>query len=109
MAHSFRQNLVYLGDRSLSRMTKSTEQQWWLYLLGCKDGRTYVGIAIDVRARFDKHCAGTASKFTRSNPPIAILGAEPLPSKSEALKAEHALKRLSRPERLAWAREHSFV
>jgi putative endonuclease len=77
---------------------------WWLYLLACKDGRTYVGIAIDVDARFQAHLSGKGARFTRSNPPLAVLGAQSFATKSEALKAEAALKKLPREQRLAWAR-----
>jgi putative endonuclease len=81
---------------------------WWLYLLCCADGRTYAGVAIDLQARFDRHLAGKGAKFTRSNPPVALIGAQPFESKSEALRAEHALKKLNRPERLEWARLHPY-
>jgi putative endonuclease len=80
-------------------------QSWWLYLLACRDGRTYAGIAIDVAARFAVHISGKGAKFTRSNPPTHVLGARAYASKSEALKAEAALKKLNRTQRLAWARE----
>jgi len=80
-------------------------QCWWLYLLACRDGRTYAGIATDVAARFAAHSSGKGAKFTRSNPPVRVLGAQAFASKSEALKAEAALKKLGRMEKLAWARE----
>jgi len=80
-------------------------QCWWLYLLLCRDGRTYAGIATDVAARFAVHSSGKGAKFTRSNPPVRVLGAQAFSSRSEALKAEAALKRLSRAERLSWARK----
>lgn len=80
-------------------------QSWWLYLLVCRDGRTYAGIAIDVAARFAAHSSGKGAKFTRSNPPVRVLGAQPFDSRSEALKAEAALKKLDRAKRLAWARK----
>jgi putative endonuclease len=76
---------------------------WWLYLLACKDGRTYAGIALDVEARFQAHCAGKGARFTRANPPLEILGAQSFATKSEALKAEAALKKLPRADKLAWA------
>jgi putative endonuclease len=78
-------------------------QCWWLYLLACRDGRTYIGITIDVAARFAAHSSGKGAKFTRSNPPVRVLGARAFASKSEALKAEAALKKLDRTEKLAWA------
>jgi putative endonuclease len=82
-------------------------QCWWLYLLACRDGRTYAGIAIDVAARFDLHCQGKGAKFTRSNPPVRILATQAFPTRSEALKAEAALKKLDRSARLAWARSQA--
>jgi putative endonuclease len=78
---------------------------WWLYLLVCRDGRTYAGIAIDVAARFAAHSSGKGAKFTRANPPVRVLGAQPFTSKSEALKAEAALKKFNRAGKLAWARK----
>lgn len=78
-------------------------QSWWLYLLLCRDGRTYFGITTDVAARFAVHASGKGAKFTRSNPPVRVLGARPFANKSEALKAEAALKKLDRTQRLAWA------
>lgn len=79
---------------------------WWLYLLACRDGRTYTGIATDVAARFAAHSRGKGAKFTRSNPPISVLGTRAFANKSEALKAEAALKKLDRTGKLAWARMH---
>lgn len=76
---------------------------WWLYLLACADGRTYAGIALDVDARFQLHAAGKAAKFTRANRPLRVLAAQPFESRSEALRAEHALKRLPQPQKLEWA------
>jgi putative endonuclease len=79
-------------------------RNWWVYLLVCRDGRTYAGIATDVAARFEAHSRGKGAKFTRSNPPVRVLGTQAFATKSEALKAEAALKKLDRAARLAWAR-----
>ena len=84
-------------------------QSWWLYLLVCRDGRTYAGIATDVAARFAAHSSGKGAKFTRANPPVRVLGVQAFASRSEALKAEAALKKLDRTKRLAWAREWTPV
>lgn len=82
---------------------------WWLYLLACRDGRTYIGITLDVAARFRVHVDGKGAKFTRSNPPTSILGAQPFPDKSLAMKAEYALKQLDRSEKLQWARQWPYA
>jgi putative endonuclease len=80
-------------------------QCWWLYLLVCRDGRTYAGIATDVAARFAAHSSGKGAKFTRGNPPVRVLGAQAFASRSEALKAEAALKKLDRTKKWAWAQK----
>jgi putative endonuclease len=82
---------------------------WWLYLLACADGRTYAGIALDVTERFRVHAAGKGSKFTRANPPLRILGAQPFADRSQALQAEYALKRLERPDKLRWAQRWTWA
>jgi putative endonuclease len=84
---------------------QNTDECWWLYLLACEDGRTYAGIALDLNARFAAHASGKGARFTRSNRPVKILGAQSFASKSAALKAEYALKQLDRPARLVWAQQ----
>ncbi|MGH8175164.1 MAG: GIY-YIG nuclease family protein [Steroidobacter sp.] len=86
------------------RPPSAVHRAWWLYLLACRGGRTYAGIALDVDARFKAHLGGKASKFTRANPPLKILGAQAFATRSEASKAEYVLKQLSRPAKLEWAR-----
>ena len=82
---------------------------WWLYLLACSDGRTYTGIALDVAARFRAHVAGKGSKFTRANPPLRILGAQPFADRSQAQQAEYALKQLQKLDKLQWAHRWTWA
>jgi putative endonuclease len=89
------------------RHVEAKAKTWWVYLLACRGGRTYAGIAIDVNARFLLHRSGKGAKFTRANPPRKVLGAQAFPNRSEALKAEYALKQLDRAAKLAWARRWS--
>lgn len=68
---------------------------WYLYVLECAGGRLYTGIARDPQSRYKAHASGKGAKFTRSYPPIRILMTMPYDSRSDALKAEYALKKLS--------------
>lgn len=77
-------------------------QAWWLYVLECRGGVLYTGIAKDVEARFGMHVKGNGARFTRMNRPLRILARACVPTRSEALRAEHALKRLPRAEKLRW-------
>jgi len=68
---------------------------WFLYLLECRDGSIYTGIAVDVQARFLRHASGKGARYTRSRPPRRVLAVVAYPDRSSALRAEHAMKRLS--------------
>lgn len=68
---------------------------WYLYLLECRGGRIYTGITVDVESRVAAHRAGKGAKFTRAYPPTRLLGVQPHPDRSEASKAEYAVKRLT--------------
>lgn len=79
---------------------------WFLYVLECERGVLYVGIATDVEARFAKHASGKGAAFTRINRPVRVLGAAPFPDRGGATRAERALKKKSRAQKLAWANEN---
>ncbi len=68
---------------------------WFVYVIECRDGSLYTGIAVDVEKRFAKHAAGKGGRYTRSHPPLRVLASFPCADRSVALKAEHAIKKLS--------------
>ena len=86
-------------------------QRWWLYVLECEGGVLYTGIAKDVDTRFEAHRNGAGAMFTRLNRPVRILGRALLHTRSQALRAEFALKQLTRAAKLAWCERglQSFV
>ena len=67
---------------------------WFVYVLECRGGVLYTGIAVDVDARYAKHVAGRGARFTRANPPHRIVAAFACRDRSQATRAEMALKRL---------------
>jgi predicted GIY-YIG superfamily endonuclease len=70
--------------------------RWMLYLLRCRDGSLYAGITIDLARRVAQHEGGTASRYTRSRRPVALVYRESCASRSDALKREYAVKALTR-------------
>ncbi len=68
---------------------------WFAYVIECRDGSLYTGIAVDVAKRYAEHAAGKGARYTRSHPPARLLAAFPHPDRSSALKAEHAIRQLS--------------
>jgi putative endonuclease len=77
-------------------------QPWVLYLLECAGDRLYAGITNDLSARFAAHRAGRGARFTKAFPPLRIVAACELPSRSHALKAEYALKQQPRSGKVAY-------
>lgn len=71
------------------------QKPWFLYLIECADGSIYTGITVDVAARYAAHCAGRGARYTRSHPPVKLLGFEQHPDRSTASKAEYRIKRLT--------------
>ncbi len=72
-----------------------------VYLARCADGSLYCGIARDVAARIAAHDAGRGARYTRGRGPLEVLLVRRCRDKSAALRIEHAIKRLSRSEKLA--------
>jgi putative endonuclease len=76
---------------------------WFVYMIECAGDRIYTGIAVDVAARFEKHCNGRGAAFTRINKPVRVLAAMPCGSQGDATREEYALKQLLRAQKLQWA------
>jgi putative endonuclease len=72
-------------------------------MLRCGDGSLYCGWTNDVLRRFEEHQAGTASRYTRSRLPVQLAWSRPMPSRSEAMREEARIKRLSRAAKLRLA------
>lgn len=75
-------------------------EPWTLYLLECRNGHFYAGITNDLAKRFQAHLRGRGAKYTRANPPLRILASRDFASKPQALRAEHAIKKLPRARKL---------
>jgi len=73
----------------------ASDATWYVYLLLCRDGSLYTGIAKDVSRRYGQHQAGTASRYTRSRLPVQLVYQETQASHGAALRREAAIKRLT--------------
>ena len=73
----------------------------YTYLLECADGTLYCGWTNDLSRRLEAHSRGTGSRYTRSRLPVRLVYHECLETRSEAMRREAAIKRLSREEKRA--------
>ena len=80
---------------------------YFVYILQCQDGSLYTGITTDVARRFESHKAGKGGNYTRSHKAVRIAYIQSIGTRSDALKREACIKRLSRVEKLELIRENS--
>lgn len=73
----------------------------------CGDGTLYTGITKDLDRRAAQHNNGTASRYTRSRLPVAVIHRETCRDRSSALKKEYAMKQLSRAEKEEYIKTRS--
>ena len=72
---------------------------FYVYILRCADGSLYCGYTNDVEKRFEKHKSGKGAKYTRSHLPLEVVYVEEFENKSDALKREHEIKSMTRPQK----------
>lgn len=73
---------------------------FWVYMLECVDGSLYTGWTPDLENRVRQHNAGRGSKYVRSRLPAQLVYSESYDTRTEAMRREYALKKLSRSEKL---------
>lgn len=83
-----------VSERALAAR-KRAAKPWYVYLIACRGGAIYTGIARDVAARYAQHVAGTGARYTRANPPLQLLVKFRCGNQSEASRMEAAIKRLA--------------
>ncbi|NLL55756.1 MAG: GIY-YIG nuclease family protein [Clostridiales bacterium] len=77
------------------------KKEYFVYLLRCADDTLYCGYTDNLINRLQCHNAKKGAKYTKSRLPVTLAYFERQNSKSDALKREHAIKKMSRQEKLA--------
>ncbi len=72
----------------------------FVYMLRCGDGSLYCGWTNDLERRVEEHRGGRASRYTRSRLPVELAWSRQMASRSEAMREEARIKRLSRADKL---------
>jgi len=70
-------------------------------MIRAKNGALYTGITQDVERRFAEHVAGgkKGAKYLKGRGPLKLVFQEKIGSRSQALKAEAAVKNMSKGEK----------
>ena len=73
---------------------------FYVYILLCRDGSFYTGYTKDLDARTKLHQNGKGAKYTKSHKPKRIAYVELFDLRSEAMKREREIKKLSHQQKL---------
>lgn len=78
------------------------------YILQCADKTLYTGVTRDVGKRVRSHNESKrGAKYTRARRPVVLVYKEGFRTLSKALKREHAIKLLTRTEKLALIQQNN--
>jgi putative endonuclease len=72
---------------------------WVVYILECSDGSFYTGISNNVEARINTHNSSKGAKYTKSRLPVTLVFQENTFNKSESLRREIEIKKLTRKKK----------
>lgn len=71
----------------------------YTYLVRCSDNSLYAGWTNDIEKRLKAHNDGTGAKYTKSRRPVTLAYFETFETKSEAMKREAALKKMTHQQK----------
>ncbi len=74
---------------------------WYVYILRCRDRSLYTGVTNDLPKRIQNHSSGKGARYTRSHTPVKLVYKERCTGRSQALKRENQIKRLSKNQKEA--------
>ncbi|MBP6102655.1 MAG: GIY-YIG nuclease family protein [Leptotrichiaceae bacterium] len=75
------------------------EKKDCVYILECNDGTLYTGWTNDIDKRFKAHNDGKGAKYTKGRRPLKLVYLEELETKSEALKRENEIKKMTKDKK----------
>lgn len=81
----------------------------YTYIVECTNGSLYTGYTDNVDARIRKHNSGKGAAYTRSFGPVSLLACWQFESKSEAMRFEWQVKRLTRASKLKLIESTSHI
>ena len=91
----------------MNTKTGKKNKTWVVYILRCSDESLYTGITNNIEKRFAAHNQGTASKYTRSRRPVELLTTSAKMEKTEAMRLELEIKKLSQSKKIAALKKHA--
>jgi putative endonuclease len=76
---------------------------FYVYMLLCCDGTFYTGYTKDLDVRTKLHSNGNGARYTKSHPPKKLAYFETFDNRSQAMKRERQIKKLSHQQKITLA------
>ena len=76
------------------------EKRPCVYIIRCSDESLYTGWTNNLEGRIEAHNKGLGAKYTRGRRPVTLVHVEYFADKSEAMRREAAIKKLSPMEKI---------
>jgi putative endonuclease len=73
---------------------------FYVYILLCGDGSFYTGYTKDIDERTRMHANGKGARYTKTHKPKRVVHIELFATRTEALKREREIKKLSHQQKL---------
>lgn len=71
----------------------------YVYILRCADNSLYTGYTTNLDRRLVVHNSGKGAKYTRSRLPVRLVYYEEVSTRSEGLKLERSIKKLTKEKK----------
>ena len=81
--------------------------QYFVYIVTCKNGTFYTGYTNDLKKRIESHNKGTGAKYLRGKGPIELVYFKEYRYYKNALKAERETKKLTRGQKEEIVKKHA--
>ncbi len=76
-----------------------TDQEWFFYIVRCRDDSLYSGITVDLEGHLREHNKGTGAKYTSVRRPVTLVYYERYDNVSKARKREEQIKGWSKTKK----------
>lgn len=80
--------------------------KWYVYLVKTSIDSLYCGYTNDLNKRIAVHNAGKGAKYTNAHKPVILVYNEEFDTKSDAMKREWQIKKMSRKNKLKLINDH---
>ena len=80
----------------------------YVYILQCSDTSLYVGCAVDLKKRIERHQSSKGAKYTKGRLPVQLVYSERFDTLPQAMRREKEIQKLPRKKKLSMIKERKL-